>query len=421
MKLLNYTTRYFALVLIFIISIWALIFYWSMLDEIYDSLDDGLENQKLLVIYHASKDSSVLARSDFADGYYRVKKIDYEDFKYFKDIYKDTLMYTEYENDLEPMRMLRTVFKQGENYYNLNLITSMVEEDDQIENLLFFLLVLYVVLVATILYLNNKMTKKLWRPFYSLLKEIKTFDLNNPQQIKYKNSKIDEFNLLNSNVEKLLQNNIDAYNSQKVFIENAAHELQTPLAVSINKLELMPDYEKLTPAQAVNIEAAITSLERLKRLNNALLLISRIENRQFANEIRISINNIVLKILHELHDLKEYNEVEVNIFHEEQPSIFMNNDLALILFTNLLKNAILHSKPEGKVNIYITRDEVKIINSGMKNTVDKEKLFHRFYKSSGSGSSTGLGLAIVKAIVDLYGFSINYTYSEGHTFRLKFK
>ena len=420
MKLLNYTTRYFALVLIFIISIWALIFYWSMWDEIYDSLDDGLENQKLLVIYQASKDSTVLKRSDFAEGYYTVREIEYEDFKNFRDTYKDTLMYTEYEDDLEPMRMLSTVFKQGESYYNLNLITSMVEEDDQFENLLVFLLILYVVLVATILYLNNRMTKKVWNPFYSLLQEIKTFDLNNPQQIKYKDSEIDEFNLLNQNVKKLLQNNIDAYNSQKVFIENAAHELQTPLAVSINKLELLPDYENLTQAQSESIEAAINNLERLKRLNNALLLISRIENRQFANGVNISVNDTIVNILQELHDLKEYNEVEVNVFHEEQVSITINKDLAIILFTNLLKNAIIHSNPEGKVNIHIKKGKVVFINSGIEDSIDKDKLFNRFYKSSKTSASTGLGLSIVKAIVDLYGFSINYTYTEGHTFTLKF-
>ena len=50
MKLLNHTTKYFAILLIVLISIWAVIFYFAMLDEVYDSLDDGLENQKELII-----------------------------------------------------------------------------------------------------------------------------------------------------------------------------------------------------------------------------------------------------------------------------------------------------------------------------------------------------------------------------------
>ena len=50
MKLLNYTSAYFAAILLVVITIWAGVFYYAMLDEINDSIDDGLDNQKGLVI-----------------------------------------------------------------------------------------------------------------------------------------------------------------------------------------------------------------------------------------------------------------------------------------------------------------------------------------------------------------------------------
>ena len=50
MKLLNKTTYYFSILLLPLITVWAFVFYYAMLDEIYDSLDDGLENQKDVLI-----------------------------------------------------------------------------------------------------------------------------------------------------------------------------------------------------------------------------------------------------------------------------------------------------------------------------------------------------------------------------------
>ncbi len=99
MKLLNYTTRYFAIILFVLLSIWAVIFYYAMLDEIYDSMDDGLENQKMLVIRRAVENISIEEKNDFGDGYYTLKKIKSEHANNIKDHYRDTLMYMHNEED----------------------------------------------------------------------------------------------------------------------------------------------------------------------------------------------------------------------------------------------------------------------------------------------------------------------------------
>mgnify|MGYP001222167456 len=100
MKLLNYTTTYFAFLLLLIITVWALIFYWQMLDEIYDSMDDGLENQKMLVIQKAIKDPSILQKTNFDDGYYTFRKVTKSDkILSHRDQYRDTTMYMLNEDD----------------------------------------------------------------------------------------------------------------------------------------------------------------------------------------------------------------------------------------------------------------------------------------------------------------------------------
>ncbi len=74
MKLLNYTSSYFFVVLFMILIVWAGSFYFIMLDEIYDSMDDGLENQKLLVLQKIEEDSTLLQKTAFDEGNYLVRK-----------------------------------------------------------------------------------------------------------------------------------------------------------------------------------------------------------------------------------------------------------------------------------------------------------------------------------------------------------
>lgn len=420
MKLLNYTTSWFALILFLILSAWAVIFYFNMLDEIYDSMDDGLENQKLLVIQKASKDDSVLQRKEFEDGYYKVQETTFQRVKGFKDVYLDTLIYTQNEEDFEPFRMLRTAFHYNGKYYELRLITSMVEEDDLISDLLFSLIFLYMGLLACILLLNNLLLKKIWGPFYYLLEKLKSFRLDDPKPTEIPKSRINEFQLLNGAVEKLLQSNIQTYNNQKKFIENASHELQTPLAISLNKLESMINNHSLKEEELHTLSGVIDNLERLTRLNKSLLLLSKISNNQFSGISKINLSQLVEKAVEAFADLAAHKNIQISYNKKELCLQKMNPDLAEVLINNLIKNAIAHNHPGGIVNIEVHEDSLKIENSGNTTPLDDKKIFERFHKGEGSINSTGLGLSIAKAITDLYAFTIQYSYQERHIMIIHF-
>jgi len=214
MKLLNYTTRYFAIILFLLLSLWAVLFYFEMLDEIYDSMDDGLENQKILVIRKAKEDPAILNKKEFGEGYYTIHKLANTSTQ-FKDSYRDTLMYMDSEKENEPVRLLETVFKQDGQFYKLKVITSMVEEDDLIEDLLFALLWLYIGLIISITVLNNVILKKVWNPFYQLINELKNFDIEENDTIKIRKTSIDEFKLLNNQVQQLLEKSRNSFHAQK--------------------------------------------------------------------------------------------------------------------------------------------------------------------------------------------------------------
>lgn len=419
MKLLNYTTRYFAIILFVLLSAWAVLFYFEMLDEIYDSMDDGLENQKILVIRRAKEDASILEKNEFGEGYYIIRKLGSENILNIKDNYRDTLMYMDNEEDFEPVRLLESVFQQNGEYYKLKVITSMVEEDDLVEDLLFSLLWLYLGLVVSIILLNNIVLKKVWNPFYKLIGELKNFNIEKDENINVQETSIEEFNLLNKQIRQLLKKSRDSFTGQKQFIENASHELQTPLAISINKLELFIENKKLNEHELEQLASVLNNLERLTRFNKSLLLLSKIENRQFISEEKVSINTIIQNLVEDFSDFANHKEMKFSIASEEIIEFQMNSDLTVILFTNLIKNAVVHGKSRNEINIEIGKNEVKISNFSINEKLKEGKLFTRLYKISNKNSN-GLGLAICKAITDEYNLDLEYNFDKKHNFILRF-
>ncbi|WP_029038127.1 sensor histidine kinase [Salinimicrobium xinjiangense] len=420
MKLLNYTTTYFAVILVFLLAFWALIFYFEILDEIYDSMDDGLDNQKMLIIRKARQEPSILEKSAFEDGNYIITPTTPELSKDYTDAYRDTLMFMENESEYEPVRLLESVFQQDDSFYKIKVVTSMVEEDDLQKELFFSLLWLYLGLVLTIVLLNSFFQQKAWKPFYKLLRRLENFSIEKDDKIKFEKTNIEEFQLLNKRVDRLLKKSVESYKSQKEFIENASHELQTPLAISINKLELMAENADLPPKQMEELGAVLQSLEKLTRLNRSLLLLSRIENRQFAETEKIDWNALVKQIIAEFEDFVVHRDVKIILSEEESNEHSGNKDLAGILISNLLKNAILHSHSGSAVEVNISSGKIEFKNPGTKALVTS-RIFSRF-KGAEKADSTGLGLAISKAIADKMNLELSYTYtSQKHVFTIKFQ
>src|SRR5690606_12130134 len=151
MKLLNHSLKYLSVSILFIVSVWSVIFYFNMLDEIYDSIDDGLDNYRMLIIQKADIDSTILQKHSFDESNYAIKKISKAEALKAKDIYVDTSLYMPFEEELEPVRMLTTVFGTKDDFYQLKVISSMVEEDDLITNLIWSIVWLYLILVISII------------------------------------------------------------------------------------------------------------------------------------------------------------------------------------------------------------------------------------------------------------------------------
>jgi signal transduction histidine kinase len=279
--------------------------------------------------------------------------------------------------------------------------------------MLFYLLVF----ISTLL-VNRLALKNTWKPFYQLLEFLDDFRLDDKTVPDLTETRIKEFRLLNNSVLKLLRTNVDMYAKQKHFIENASHELQTPLAIGLNKLELLAGDGDLSGEQVSKIGEIIESLRRLSGLSKSLLLLSKIENRQFISKEKVNFDDLIGRILRDFSDFAAFKELNVSYQKEASWVHIMNSDLAEILVMNLVKNAIVHNTRGGILQIVLHANDFIIENDSEEASLEAAGLFRRFIKRSGNKQSTGLGLAIVKAIADESGLVITYSYTQRHVFTI---
>lgn len=419
MKLLNYTLLIFSLALFAILTLWSVLFYFQMLSQVKSTIDDGLANYKILIIDQVKDDTLIDQQEDFLTKNYIIREISDSYALQVIDTYKDTLIFSAIKNIHEPTRLLTTAFaNEAGGFYEMKVISPVVDKSDLIREVVNSLLWLYLALLISIIVVNNFVLKKIWQPFYRLMEQLKNFSLGEGSVFKPSQTRIKEFTVLDETIGKMLERNDEIYKSQKQFIENASHELQTPLAISMNKLELLAESENLSEDHLQSIGNINQTLERLSSLNKSLLLLSKIENKQYAEEEDLSFNEILTGLTDEFSDYSAFRKVEIKIIEEGTWSIKMNRDLAGILATNLLKNAIVHNHSGGEVVITIASSFFTIENTSHNPALPSDTLFERFNKKPDKKGSTGLGLAIVKAVADATGLSVIYSFTGRHLIRV---
>jgi signal transduction histidine kinase len=412
MKLLNHTLKYFIILVPILVGVWAALFYHNLINEVEDSIDDGLDNYKMLIINEATRDASILNNQEFNERNYVIKKLDRARALEMTETYADTLIYTINEQDLEPFRLLKTAFKLGDDYYELSVISSTVEKDDLKEDILFSIIWLYAFLLLSLFVINNLMLRKIWEPFYEVLNKIKNFNLDKNPVLKSTDTNVQEFKDLDQAVGALTKHVVLTYNSQKQFLENASHEMQTPLAISINKLELLIEQETLSDEQAALIDQVNQQLKRLTRLNKALILLTKIENKQFLVEKNVEVNSLVKEVLTQFDDFANSKNLQIEYKETAEISLGIHPDLLHILISNLIKNAIVHNQEGGQIRVSITENKIIISNTSTQSKLDIQAIFNRFEKFSTDPNRLGLGLAIAKAICEASDLKLNYKYED---------
>lgn len=315
----------------------------------------------------------------------------------------------------EDMYDLMEAIRQG------RTLPSIDMEQDIMQGIMLQFVLIISVMGAAIVLTIRFISKRLWRPFDHTLAAIEGFKLEDGTLPAFETSDIKEFARLDTVLERLIRNSLHSYRLQKEFTENASHELQTPLAIFQSKLDMLLQLPDITEEQAAIIQDLYQMNARLSRLNRNLLLLAKMENRQFKRTESVDVVAVIEQLRTYLESMAQGLHLTITPI-EEGLRVMANRSLFESLVNNLTVNAIRHNRPGGWIDISISREGIRFANTSDEPELDREKIFSRFHQTTVAKGGNGLGLAIVKAVCDYHQWRIEYTYqAEGiHQFEVKF-
>lgn len=395
-----------------IMALWAVIFYYAMVDEINDEADDSLSDYSEMIVRLQLAGRPLPPLNNGSNNSYTIVPLDsgtvYEPYMH----YHDEMVYIPEEEDTEPARVLTTIFSdENDHFYKLTVAMPTFERDDLLRAVFWHIVALYLVLLITTLFVTTLIFHRSMHPLYKLLKWLDKYTPGRKSET-LPQSDVVEFQKLTKAVELAMKRADEYFEQQKEFIGNASHELQTPLAVIGNRIEWLINSTAITEEQYIELSKIQRSLSRLVRLNRTLLLLTKIDNGQFPESCDVDLVAIIKNELEIYNDIYADKAIACDINLPTSFVVEMNESLANTLLSNLLKNAFLHSAEGAKVSISITDRVLTIKNSG-EAALDSNVVFNRFYHD-GKNGSTGLGLALVSSIGRYYSLAIGYSFQDGN-------
>lgn len=277
----------------------------------------------------------------------------------------------------------------------------------------------FLLIVTGLFILNRRLSRTIWEPFRDTLEKLKKFNLNSNDKIDFLKTDTKEFEDLNESLRKLIDHSVSVYATQKEFTENASHELQTPLAILKNKLDILLQSTDLTVKQYEVAEEMNRALTRSSRINKNLLLLAKIENNQFENS-DIQLDELVKQCFEILQEHFQQKNISVSSAINSNIKAVGNVGLTEVLINNLIINAIRHTPNSGIINIKLNEKSFQVYNSGSEK-LNSDLLFKRFSRFSSDNNGSGLGLAIIKEICRFHHWEIEYFFENNfHIFSVKF-
>jgi signal transduction histidine kinase len=398
-----------------VLSAWAFVFYWGMIEEVNDEVDDSLEDYSELIIMRSLAGKDLPSNDNGSNNQYFLREVDAAYALSKESIcYRDSMVYIDEKNESEPARILTTLFRDKDNrFYELSVYTPSIEKRDLKESIFYLLIGLFVILFVIILLINIWVFHRSMKPFYQLLEWLEHYRLGKNNEKLSIETHTTEFRKLNEAVSRYVAHSEEVFEKQKQFIGNASHELQTPLAICQNRLEMLLEDETLGEQQMSEIMKTYQTLEYLSKLNKSLLLLSKIDNHQFSEEKEVCLNEVLHRYMDDYQEVYAYRDITLTVEEEGELYWNMNETLAVVLITNLLKNAFVHNINKGNIRIVISSSGIRFGNTASGSALDASRVFDRFYQGSKKKEgSTGLGLAIVDAVCRHSSLKIRYRFEE---------
>ena len=244
-------------------------------------------------------------------------------------------------------------------------------------------------------------------------REITAKDLS--KRLDYRGA-MDEVGRLAQTFDQMLTRLQSSFERERRFTADAAHELRTPLTVLKGQIDVTLSRPRNSVEYENKLRELSVQVDRLIRLSNALLFLSRSSQDQIPFQPSlVNLRELLDVLIEQLQPLAEEKELKLIVQISNEAVVYGDHDHLIRLFINLLENALKYTPPNGEVTVTAMKesDEIQIAVHNTGPGISQEHLphlFERFYRvdedrSSQTGGS-GLGLAIAHEIVNRHGGEI---------------
>jgi signal transduction histidine kinase len=415
-RLLSKTTLFY-LLFTFLAFFLSAVFLTSQAEKfIHDELEHRFTHSENRVKRHlrAGKPADTLPAntilSEFKDGQADL---------ILNPAYSDTLIYNSESEEMLLFRKKTTVFEEQGKYYKLAIIKSL-DDFYRLKNDIFGALIpAFFILAIAIVLFNSLLSGSLFKPFNKILNQMKTYKVGSGANNRSVHTTTVEFKKMQQLFQEMVERIEHDYRNLKEYTENMAHEIQSPLTVIRNKTENLIADESLMKKNASTVKIIYDETNHLSKLGNTLNLITKIENQEFRNSVRIATRVVIEKHIEAISEVARLKSLEIEKELSDEHILDIDPFLLDIVLKNILRNAIRYGNPDGPIKVKTTIDYLSVSNYGPPLDDTPDNLFKRFYKKNGSRASQGLGLSLVKKICELNNLTISYTYgNKQHIFTL---
>ncbi len=441
-------TIWYSIVVSIILIIFATSVYFFLRKQLYSSIDD-----KLLSIAKLTYDSSLYftpakdipaALQSFLKGYkikqsgsvIRIldisgKDINVSDIPINKESLKKAFNgYMVFENYFLKeknfaIRMLTyPVIIDGYVVSIIQVGTSLESLFNSLKKLIFVMLILLPIGIIISIFAGYFLAERALSPIKLITKKAKRISAENLDEKISGDFPEDEIGELAKTFDKMMERLKESFEELRQFSADVSHELRTPLTILKGEIEVALKGERNTEDYKKTLISALEEVDRLKRLVEDLLFLSKAEAGKITYRLtKVDILEVILNVINVLSFLIKQKKIKLNI--DGEPEIYVKGDENLLkqLMYNLIHNAIKYNRENGQINIKIEKlndRNVKVIIEDTGYGISKKhlnKIFNRFYRVDKSRTRTegglGLGLNIVKKIVDLHNGEIYVKSEEG--------
>ena len=414
MKLLTKTNRFHLIFLLLLSPVMIAVDYYLIRYFVFTEVNEILEHESERIRYH------IETEKELPHSRYIYEAVPLENIDELTNQFRDTLIFDAYANKSIPYRKYDFAVSIGDEKMKITLRHVLLEVNKLILWLFIGTAFILVFIVVGLFFMNQKISKWAWKPFYRNLSRLKNYDVTKKNVVQLEDSGISEFEALNQVISTLMSQVEKDFQNLKEFNENISHEMQTPLAIIRNKMVLLLESQKLDGKELQWVQAAYQEVNKLSKIGKSLTLISRIENQEFTRVNNVDIRATIDNILSNMEEIILFKKLEMTA-KLDLVKVKCDPILANILFTNLIKNAVQHNQKGGYIRMHLNEEKFEIENIGEVLKTETAHLFNRFQKGNTATETLGLGLAINQKICELYGFKLDYEHQEGvHKFSLLF-